>query len=80
MQTCEFFLEDYYSETLEKEVAIYFTETDHDPSVGVFHYFEWEALDENNRDVQDLLSEEEIREIEKSIRTELRKPPVREYD
>jgi hypothetical protein len=79
MQTCDYFWGMYYSEALEKEVSIYFTETDHDPSVGVYHEFEWEALDENNKDVQEEMSDDEIREVEKIIYNELRYPPEPDY-
>ena len=79
MQSCEEFLCVYYSESLEKELEIYFTETDHDPSVGVFHEFEWEALDENNRDVHEDMSEEEINEVEELIYKELLTPLEPDY-
>lgn len=79
MQTCNHFWGMYYSDQLAKEVAIYFTETDHDPSVGVYHEFEWEALDEKEKDVQELLADDEIKEIEKIIYNELRYPPEPDY-
>lgn len=46
------YIEDYYSESLEKEIKIYLTYYDYDVAT---HYldFEWEVQDETGKDVRD---------------------------
>lgn len=60
-------IEDYYSETLEKEVTVVLTWYDYDVAT---HYldFEWQVQDETGKDVQDDLSSEEQDECERIAR------------
>ena len=61
------FCDIYYSEALEQELAIYYDVTDYDPSVGVDWEFEWDALDENDKDRRDNLPTKEYEECERLI-------------
>ena len=60
-------IEDYYSDTLEKEVTVVLTWYDYDVAT---HYldFEWQVQDETGKDVQDELSGEEQDECERIAR------------
>ena len=60
-------IEDYYSETLEKEVTVVLTWYDYDVAT---HYldFEWEVQDDTGTDVQDDLSGDEQDECERIAR------------
>ena len=60
-------IEKYYSYELEKEVIVALTFYDYD--VDTFYLdFEWEAHDENGKDVQDQLSGQEQDECERIAR------------
>jgi hypothetical protein len=71
---CIEFLGMYWSESLETELEIRYTFVDYDPSVGVGIEFEWEALDENGKDVRDDLTSEEQAEIENMIEQAIAEP------
>lgn len=65
---CLEYFDTHYSDDLEEELEIRFTFIDHDPSVGVYYDFEWEALDEKGADRRDDLEMSEQDEIERLIR------------
>lgn len=71
---CIEFLGMYWSESLETELEIRYTFVDYDPSVGLGIEFEWEALDENGKDLIDELTSEEQAEIEKTIEQAIAEP------
>jgi uncharacterized iron-regulated protein len=60
-------IEDYYSETLEKEVTVVLTWYDYDVSTQYLD-FEWQVQDETGKDVQDDLSGDEQDECERIAR------------
>ena len=64
---CLEYFDMYWSDTLEEELELRFTLTDHDPSVGVDYEFEYEALDEEGKDRADDLQQSERWEIERKI-------------
>jgi hypothetical protein len=70
----------YYSETLELELAIWFTVTDHDESVGVYYEFEWDALDHDDKDVKDDMPIKEREDCERIIAKAIRNDIRGEYD
>lgn len=76
---CEQYLDMYWSESLETELEIRYTFVDYDPSVGLGIEFEWEALDENGKDVRDDLTSEEQDELEKLILKDIREEPNDPY-
>jgi len=61
------FCEVVYSSKLELDLEIWYDITDYDPSVGVDYEFEWEALDEKNKDRSDELSGHEEDFISKMV-------------
>lgn len=71
---CIEFLGMYWSDSLETELEIRYTFVDYDPSVGLGIEFEWEALDENGKDLIDELTSEEQAEIEKTIEQAIAEP------
>ena len=60
-------IEDYYSETLEKEVTVVLTWYEYDVATQYLD-FEWQVQDETGKDVQDDLSGEEQDECERIAR------------
>jgi hypothetical protein len=64
---CLEYFDTHYSDDLEEELEIRFNFIDHDPSVGVYYDFEWEALDEKGVDRRDDLEMSEQDEIERLI-------------
>jgi hypothetical protein len=66
------YLDVYYSEHMEKDLEIWYTFTDHDPSVGVYYEFEYDALDENGIDWREDLPSKEQSEIERLILSEIK--------
>ena len=69
---CVEFFDTYYSDDLEEELEIRFDLIDHDPSVGVYYDFEWEALDERGADRRDDLELTEQDKIWRLIRKYIR--------
>jgi hypothetical protein len=60
-------IEDFYSETLEKDVTVVLTWYDFDVATNYLD-FEWQVQDETGKDVQDDLSSEEQDECERIAR------------
>jgi len=60
-------IEDFYSETLEKEVTLVLTWYDYDVATHYLDY-EWEAQDETGKDVRDDLPTDEQDECESIVR------------
>jgi len=60
-------IEDFYSDTLEKDVTVVLTWYDYDVATNYLD-FEWEVQDETGTDVQDELSGEEQDECERIAR------------
>ena len=71
MQQYFFFSQTFWSDNLGMDLAIWYDNVEHEPENGIFYEFEWEALDENEVDHKDQLSDQEQREIEKEIRNYL---------
>ena len=60
-------IENFYSETLEKEVTVVLTWYDYDVATQYLD-FEWQVQDETGKDVQDDLSGDEQDECERIAR------------
>lgn len=67
----------YYSKTLDYELSLWFTVTDHDESVGVYYEFEWDALDENGKDLKDDMPIKERDDCERIIAQAIRDDIIR---
>ena len=79
MNHFSFFSQTYWCDSLSEELDIWYDNVENEPENGINCEFEWEALDENNKDVQERMSDKEIREVEKIIYNELRYPPEPDY-
>lgn len=67
MSVLSTFCEVFYSDKLELDLEIWYDITDYDPSVGLDYEFEWEALDEKDKDRHDELSGDEEDAISKMV-------------
>jgi hypothetical protein len=67
MNEFSFYSQTYWSESLNKELEIWYGNVEHEPENGIEFEFEWEALDTFGKDHKDDLTDAEHKEIEKEI-------------
>jgi len=80
MNTFTFFSQAYWCESLSEELEIWYDNIEHEPENGIFYEFEWEALDSENKDRKDEMSDKEQAEVRKTIRDYLSDPRNSEPD
>jgi hypothetical protein len=78
MNTFTFFSQNYWSDTLSEGLDIWYDNIEHEPENGIYHEFEWEALDGDNKDRRYDMSDDEQYEVEKKIRDYISDPNNRD--
>lgn len=79
MNTFTFFSQAYWSDHLSEELDIWYDNIEHEPENGIYHEFEWEALDSNSKDRKSEMSDAEQAEVEKKIRDYISDPNNQDY-
>ena len=67
MNEFSFYSQTYWSESLSKELEIWYGNVENEPENGIDWEFNWEALDTFGKDHKDDLTNAECSEIEKEI-------------
>jgi hypothetical protein len=70
----------FFSQSLNEELEIWFDNVEHEPENGIFYEFEWEAVDEKNKDRKNDLSVAEHNEIVDQLKNYLRHNYSKQYE